>query len=80
MPPYRPRKSAQTLGFEKLLNDPQCSPLTAPAVYRQVVNASNQSLASTLKYLGSNGKKPKEPSDKEKSKARIDCLAEKSAV
>ena len=71
------RKSQVTLGLEKLLNDPTCSPLTNPQVYKQLIKSTDQSLTETLKHLGK-GKQPKPPTDDDKSKSRLATLQEKS--
>ena len=71
------KKSLATQGLERILNNPETSPLTNPQVYRQLIKSTNQSLTETLKHLG-RGKQPKPPSDDEKSKERLAVLQEKS--
>lgn len=62
-----------TAGLEKILNNPQASPLHNPQVFRQIVNQSGQSLSETLKYIGKKTKTP-QVKDEEKSKARLEKL------
>lgn len=69
------QKSALTLGLEKILNNPQASPLTNPAVFRQIVQSTNQPLTASLRHLGK-GSRVKEPTDQERSKARVAKLEE----
>jgi hypothetical protein len=68
-----PKKSAMTMGLEKILNSKDASPLNNPDVFRQIVRASGQPLSETLKYIGKKSKAPK-PNDEEKSKARLEKL------
>jgi hypothetical protein len=71
------QKSAMTLGLEKILNNPQTSPLTNPQVFRQIMTSANQPITASLKHIGK-GAKPKGPSDEERSKARLEKLEESS--
>jgi hypothetical protein len=68
-----PKKSAMTLGLEKILNNKDASPLTNPQVFRQIVSQSGKSLSETLKYVGKQSKVPR-VSDEDKSKARLEKL------
>jgi hypothetical protein len=68
-----PKKSAQTLGLEKILNSKEASPLHNPNVFRQILAQSGSSLSDTLKYIGKKSKEPR-VSDEEKSKARLEKL------
>ena len=67
------KKSDFHLGLERLLNDKNASPLTNPAVYKQVVLASNQPLSQTLKHLGK-GHKNEKKEDSDRAKARLEKL------
>lgn len=67
------KKSAMTVGLEKILNSPEASPLNNPQVFRQIVSQSGQSLSNTLKYIGKKSKAPR-VTDEEKSKARLEKL------
>jgi hypothetical protein len=61
------------MGLEKILNNPQASPLQNPDVFRQIVSTSGMPLSETLKYIGKKSKQPKE-TDEAKSKARLEKL------
>jgi len=67
------KKSDMQLGFEKLLNDKNVSPLTNPAVFKNLVAATNQPMSQTLKYLGK-GHKNMKKEDSERAKARLQKL------
>jgi hypothetical protein len=69
------KKTAIHLGLEKILNDPNASPLTRPDVFRQVMAASNQPLTMSLRHIGKTSRM-KKPSDDEKSKERLEKLEE----
>ena len=73
-PPKRP----QHLGLERLLNNKEASPLSNPAVFRQVVSSSGMSVSQILKYTGKRMTAPKKPTDDERSKERIQKLEEAS--
>lgn len=68
-----PKKSAMTLGLEKILNNKEASPLHNPDIFRQIIRSSGQPLSETLKYIGKKSKLPKADDD-EKSKARLEKL------
>lgn len=68
-----PKKSAMTLGLEKILNNKEASPLNNPHVFRQIVSQSGKSMSETLKYVGKTSKAPR-VTDEEKSKARLEKL------
>lgn len=67
------KKSAMTAGLEKILNNPDASPLHNPQVFRQILSQSGQNVAQTLKYIGKKSKTP-QISDEDKSKARLEKL------
>lgn len=67
------KKSAMTLGLEKILNSKEASPLHNPQVFRQIVSQSGNNLTETLKYIGKKSKTPR-VSDEDKSKARLEKL------
>lgn len=56
------------MGFERLLNNPQASPLTNPEVYRTLMTTAGQPLSVSLKYIG------KKVVKEDKSKARLEKL------
>jgi hypothetical protein len=67
------KKSDLQLGLEKILNDKNASPLTNPAVYKQIITSANQPLSHTLKHLGK-GHKNQQKEDSDRSKARLEKL------
>jgi hypothetical protein len=67
------KKSDLHLGLEKLLNDKNASPLTNPAVYKQLIASTNQPLSQTLKYLGK-GHKNQQKEDSDRAKERLQKL------
>lgn len=69
------QKSALTLGLEKILNNPQTSPISNPQVFRQIMASANQPITASLKHIGK-GSKVKGPTDDERSKARLEKLEE----
>jgi hypothetical protein len=71
-------KNAMTLGLERLLNNKEASPLTNPAVFKNVVSSSGMSISSILRYTGKQIQRPKKPTDAERSKERIQKLEEAS--
>lgn len=66
-------KSSFAVGLEAILNSKEASPLTNPAVFRQIVSSSGKTMSETLKYIGKKKKTPP-PNDNEKSKARLEKL------
>jgi len=67
------KKSDLHQGLEKLLNDKHASPLTNPAVYKNLLMATNQPMTQTLKHLGK-GHKNQKKEDSERAKARLQKL------
>lgn len=72
------RKSDFVKGLEVMMNDPRTSPFTAEGskVFKEVISASELPLSEALKYIGKGKKKVKGPTDKERSEARVEKLAE----
>jgi hypothetical protein len=71
------RKSDFAKGLETMMNDPRTSPFTdsGAAGFKAVMSESGMSLSSVLSHLGKNkGKKPKGPTDAEKSASRTEKL------
>jgi hypothetical protein len=62
------RKGPITLGFERLLNNPQASPLTNPDVYNTLMRTAGQPLSVSLKHIG------KKVVKEDKSKQRLEKL------
>lgn len=73
-----PRKGDFTVGLEAILNNPQMTPLKNPQVMRELQEKSGMSLMNMIRYSGRASKKTKEPSDKERSEARVEELGAKS--
>lgn len=71
------QKSALTLGLEKILNNKETSPLTKPEVFRQILVAANQPITASLRHIGK-GARAKQPTDDDRSKARLEKLEETS--
>ena len=71
-------KSAIAIGLETMMNNPATSPFTAEGskVFKEVIHASGLPLTDALKYIGKNKKKPRGPTDQERSEARIEKLEE----
>ena len=71
-------KSAITKGLEVMMNNPATSPFSAEGskVFKEVIHASGLPLTEALKYIGKNRKKPRGPTDAERSEARIEKLEE----
>jgi len=67
------KKTDAHLGFEKMLNTPEASPLTNPVVFQQVMKASGQTLTQALKYIGKTSKVPQK-TEKQKSEERLEIL------
>lgn len=76
----RRQKDDFTAGLETILNNPQASFLKNPAVFREIQQQSGMSVGAMIKQLGRGSKrqKPAEPTDAEKSKARMDKMEEAS--
>ena len=74
------RKSDFAKGLELMMNDPRTSPFTAEGskVFKEIIHASEMPLTEALKYIGKTKKKAREPTDKERSEARIGKLEETS--
>ena len=57
------------MGFERLLNDQQASPLYNPTVYNTLMTTAGQPLSLSLKHIGKKGTKQPDP-----SKVRLEKL------
>lgn len=72
------RKNDFTMGLETILNNPQTSFLSNPKTFSEIHSQSKMPLASMIKTIGKgakdNKKKPKEPTDEEKSEARLKAM------
>jgi hypothetical protein len=73
-----PRKTDFAIGLETILNNPQTSFLKNPKTFGEIHSQSKMPLASMIKTIGKGAKdnkgKPKEPTDEEKSEARLKML------
>lgn len=61
-------------GLEAVLNNPQTSFLKNPKVFNEIYSQSKMSMNSMMKHIGKSSKKKKEPTDAEKSEARLDRM------
>ena len=68
-----PRKGASHIGMERVLNDPNSSFLVNPQVFNQIKSASGMPFTEIFRQIGK-GRKAKGPTDKERSKERIEKL------
>lgn len=69
------RKTDFAMGLETILNNPQTSFLTNPKTFGEIHSQSKMPLSSMIKTIGKGAKnnksKSKEPTDEEKSEARL---------
>ena len=76
------RKGDFTLGLETMLNRKDTSPIHSPQVVKELHAKSGMSMGDMIRYIGkgARGKKGerKEPTDKEKSEARVEELEAKA--
>lgn len=77
-----PRKTDFQLGLETVLNNPQTSFLKNPATFNEIQKQSAMGIGEMLKHIGKTSKatkgKPKQPTDDERAKARIESMEKKS--
>ena len=75
------RKTDFAMGLETILNNPQTSFLHNPKTFSEIHSQSKMPLASMIKTIGrgakDNKKKNKEPTDEEKSEARLNKMESK---
>ena len=67
-----------SLGLETILNNPKTSFITNPKTFREIHSQSGMPMTAMIRHIGKQSKKVKEPTDDEKSKARLDTLEAKS--
>jgi hypothetical protein len=76
------RKTDFAMGLETILNNPQTSFLTNPKTFSEIHSQSKMPLTSMIKTIGrgakNNKQKAKEPTDEEKSEARLSKMEAKS--
>jgi len=66
-----------TLGLEMMLNRKETSPVHNPAVMRELHSKSGMTMRQMVEHVGrgsKQGKKEKEPTDKERAEARLEEL------
>lgn len=76
-----PRKTDFQMGLETILNNPNTSFLHKPEVFREIHTQSAMPLSSMIRQVGKGSrqqKKKAEPSDDERSKARLQAMENKS--
>ena len=71
-----PRKSDYVIGLEAVLNNPKTSFEKNPKVFNELYNQTGMSMNAMMKHIGraSKNRKHKEPTDAEKSEARLDRM------
>jgi len=70
-----PRKSDYIVGLEAVLNNPKTSFLHNPSTFKEIQTQSGMSMNAMLKHVGGRSRqKKKEPTDAEKSEARINAM------
>jgi len=75
-PLQMPRKTDFVLGLETVLNNPQTSFMHNPKVFNELYKQTGMSMNSMMKHIGkqSKNRKQKEPTDAEKSEARLNQM------
>jgi hypothetical protein len=71
-----PRKSDFVVGLETVLNNPQTNFMKNPKVFNELYNQTGMSMNAMMKHIGrtSRSKKQKEPTDAERSEARLNQM------
>jgi hypothetical protein len=70
-----PRKTDYQLGMEAVLNNPKTSFLHNPSTFKEIQTQSGMSMNAMLKHVGGRSRqKKKEPTDAEKSEARLNAM------
>ena len=74
-------KSDFARGLETILNNPDTNFLKNPKVFGEIHAQSKMPLSHMIRTIGKSSKhhKPKEPTDDEKSKARLDQMESKQS-
>jgi hypothetical protein len=72
-------KSHFVAGLETILNNPQTSFMKNPKVFGELHKQSGMTMSDMIRHIGrgSKNKKIAEPTDDEKSKARLDAMEKK---
>lgn len=77
------RKNDYTRGLEVILNNPKTSFLKNPGVFREIHTQSGMPLTSMMRAIGKssrtygNGKRPKSPTDDERTQNRMNTMEAK---
>lgn len=75
------RKNDFTMGLETILNNPNTSFLTQPKVFSEIHSQSKMPLTTMIRTIGRSAKEQKgkraEPTDDEKSQARLSNMQTK---
>lgn len=72
--PSHKKKSDFSRGLEFLLNSPATNPITNPTGFRDISRNSEMPLSEMLKYVGNKSRKPRGPTDSERSEKRLEKL------
>ena len=75
-----PRKTDHQLGLEAILNNPATSFLKNNKTFGEIHSQSQMTIQQMVKHVGGQMKKrktPKEPTDAEKSEARLNTMESK---
>lgn len=69
-------KSHFVVGLETILNNPKTSFQHSPKVFKEIHAQSGMTMSDMIRHIGKGSKQKKvaEPSDAEKSKARLDAM------
>ena len=71
-----PRKSDFVIGLETVLNNPKTNFIQNPKVFNELYKQTGMSMNAMMKHIGrtSKSKKQKEPTDAERSEARLNQM------
>ena len=72
--PNPKRKSDFSRGLEFLLNTPSMNPISNPNGFRDMSRNSEMPISEMLKYVGNKSRKPRGPTDSERSEKRLEKL------
>lgn len=79
-----PRKTTFQLGLETILNNKETSFLKNPQTFAAIREESKMPLSAMITHIGKGARarkgKKNEPTDEERSKARIEVIESKSAT
>jgi hypothetical protein len=69
------QKTQYQIGMETILNNPQASFLKNPATFNEIQQQSQMNISQMIRHIGKT--KKAEPTEKEKSQARLNNLESK---